>query len=54
MLTNKGFHDFLEMPLVLLPAEMLCVNPQLVAELDYNRDVFHGYVDQNLLRLNIC
>jgi hypothetical protein len=23
-------------------------------KLDYNRNVFHDYVDQNLLRLNIC
>jgi hypothetical protein len=34
-LTSKGLHDFLEMPLTLRPAKMLCVNPQLVAELDY-------------------
>jgi hypothetical protein len=33
---------------------MLHVNPKLAAELDYNRDVLHGYVDQNLPRLNIC
>jgi len=33
---------------------MLCVNPQLAAELDYDRDVLHGYINQNLLRLNIC
>jgi hypothetical protein len=42
------------MPLVLLLAEMLCVNPQLVVEHDYDKDVLHGYVDQNLLQLNIC
>jgi len=42
------------MPFALPPAEMLCVNPQLVAKLDYDRDVFHGYVDPNLPRLNIC
>jgi hypothetical protein len=53
-LTNKGLHNFPEMSLVLLLIEMLHVNPQLVAELDYNRDVLHGYVDQNLLLLNIC
>jgi hypothetical protein len=23
-------------------------------ELDYDRDVLHGYIDQNLLRFNIC
>jgi hypothetical protein len=33
---------------------MLCVNPQLAAELNYDRDVLRGYVDQNLSRLNIC
>jgi hypothetical protein len=26
----------------------------LVAELDYDKDVFHGYIDQNLPWLNIC
>jgi len=30
------------------------VNPQLVTELDYDRDVLHGYINQNLPRLNIC
>jgi hypothetical protein len=44
-LTNKCLHDFLEMPLALLPTEMLCVNPQLATKLDYNRDILHGYVD---------
>jgi hypothetical protein len=53
-LTNKGLHDFSKMPLALPPAEMLRVNPQLVAKLDYDKDVFHGYVDLNLPRLNIC
>jgi hypothetical protein len=53
-LTNKGLHDFSEMPLVLPPVKMLRVNPQLVAELDYDRNVFHGYINQNLSRLNIC
>jgi hypothetical protein len=53
-LTNKGLHDFSKMSFVLLPIEMLRVNPQLAAELDYDRDVLHGYVDQNLSRLNIC
>ncbi len=42
------------MPLILLPVEMLCVNPQLVTELDYDRDVLHGYIDQHLPRFNIC
>jgi hypothetical protein len=54
MLTNKGLHDFSEMSLVLSPTKMLHVNPQLAAELDYNKDVFHGYIDQNLPQLNIC
>jgi hypothetical protein len=53
-LTNKGLHDFPEMVLALSPAEMLCVNPQLVVELDYDRDVLHGYIDQNFPRFNIC
>ncbi len=53
-LTNKGLHDFPEMQLVLSPTEMLCVNPQLATELDYDRDVLHGYVKQNFSRLNIC
>jgi len=54
VLTNKGLHDFPEMPLALLPVKMLHVNPQLVVELDYDRDVLHGYINQNLSRLNIC
>jgi hypothetical protein len=33
---------------------MLRVNLQLAAELDYDRDVLHGYINQNLPRLNIC
>jgi hypothetical protein len=53
-LMNKGLHDFPEMPLVLPPTEMLRVNPQLDAKLNYDRDVLRGYVDQNLSRLNIC
>jgi hypothetical protein len=53
-LTNKGLHDFLEMSFILLPVEMLRVNPQLAAELNYNRDVLHVYVEQNFSRLNIC
>jgi hypothetical protein len=53
-LTNKGLHDFLKMPLALPPVKMLRVNPQLAAELDYDRDVLHGYINQNLPRLNIC
>jgi hypothetical protein len=53
-LTNKGLHDFPEMSLALPPAEVLRVNPQLVAELDYDRDVLHDYVNQHLPRLNIC
>jgi hypothetical protein len=52
-LTNKSLDDFPKMLLALPPAEMLRVNPQLAAELDYDRDVFHGYIDQNLPRLNI-
>jgi len=53
-LTSKGLHDFLEIPLTLPPAKMLCVNPQLVTELDYDRDILHGYVDENLPRFNFC
>ncbi len=53
MLTNKGLHDFPKMLLALLPIKTLRVTPQLVVELDYDRDVFHGYVDQTLPRLNI-
>jgi len=52
-LTNKGLHDFPEMSFALSPIKMLCVNPQLAAELDYDRDVLHGYINQNLPRLNI-
>jgi hypothetical protein len=44
-LTNKGLHDFSKKSFALLPAKMLRVNLQLVTELDYNRDVLHGYVD---------
>ncbi len=47
-LTNKDLHDFPKMPLTLPPTEMLRVNPQLVAKLNYDKDVLHGYVDQNL------
>jgi hypothetical protein len=54
VLMNKRLHDFLEMPLILPFAKMLRVNPQFVAELDYDRNILHGYIDQNLLRLNIC
>jgi hypothetical protein len=43
-LMNKGLHDFPKMSLVLLPAKMLRVNPQLAMELDYDRDVLHGYI----------
>jgi len=53
-LTNKGLHNFPEMLLVLSPIKMLRVNPQLATELDYDRDVLHGYIDQNLPQLNIC
>jgi hypothetical protein len=53
-LTNKGLHNFSKMPFALPHVEMLRVNPQLAMELDYDRDVFHSYVDQNLPRLNIC
>ncbi len=42
------------MPLALPRAEVQRVNPQLVAELDYDRDVLHDYVNQHLPRLNIC
>jgi primosomal protein N' len=50
---NKGLHDFPEMSLALPPIETLRVNPQLVAELNYDRDVLHRYVDQNLPQFNI-
>ncbi len=53
-LTNKGLHDFPEMSFTLPFAEMLHVNLQLVVELNYDSDVLHGYVDQNVPRLNIC
>jgi hypothetical protein len=53
-LTNKGLHNFPKMSFALSLVEMLHVNPQLDAELDYDRDVLHGYVNQNLPRLNIC
>jgi hypothetical protein len=53
-LTNKGLHDFPEMSFALPLVEMLCVNPQLAVKLDYDRNVFHGYVDYNLPWLNIC
>ncbi len=53
-LTNKGLHDFSKMPFALPPVKMLRVNPQLAAELDYNRNVLHGYINQNLPQLNIC
>jgi len=53
-LMNKGLHDFPKMPLALSPVKMLCVDPQLVAKLNYDRDVLHGYINQNLPRLNIC
>jgi hypothetical protein len=26
----------------------------LAAELDYDRDVLHGYINQNILHFNIC
>jgi hypothetical protein len=51
---NKGLHDLPKMLLALPPVKMLCVNPQLAAELDYDRNVLHGYINQNLLWLNIC
>jgi len=53
-LTNKGLHDFPKMPLALPFVKMLRVNPQLAAELDYDKDVLHGYINQNFPRLNIC
>jgi hypothetical protein len=54
VLANKSLHNFWKMPLTLPLAEMLHVNLLLDAELNYDRDVFHGYIDQNLPRLNIC
>ncbi len=53
-LTNKGLHNFPKMSFALPPAKMLCVNPQLAAKLNYDKDILHGYVDQNLPWLNIC
>jgi hypothetical protein len=53
-LMNKGLHDFPKMSLTLPLVEMLCVNPQLAIELDCDRDVLHGYINQNLPWLNIC
>jgi len=53
-LTNKGLHDFPKMPLALPPVKMLHVNLQLAVELDYDRDVLHGYINQNLPQFNIC
>jgi hypothetical protein len=52
-LTNKSLHDFPKMPPTLLPVEMLRVNLQLATKLDYDRDVLHGYNNQNLLWFNI-
>jgi hypothetical protein len=51
---NKGLHDFPKMPLVLSPAKMSRVNPQLAMEFDYDKNILHGYIDQNLPWLNIC
>jgi hypothetical protein len=51
---NKGLHDFPEMLFALLLVKMMRVNPQLVVELDYDRNVLHCYVDQNLPWFNIC
>jgi hypothetical protein len=51
---NKGLHDFPKMLFTLPPAEMLRVNLQLATKLNYDRDVLHGYVNQNFPRLNIC
>jgi len=42
------------MLLVFPPVEMLPVNLQLVVAFGYNRDVLHGYVDQNFPWLTIC
>jgi hypothetical protein len=53
-LMNKSLHNFPEMLFTLPHVEMLYVNPQLVAEFDYDRDVLHDYIDHNLPRLNIC
>jgi len=54
MLTNKGLHDFSKMSLALPFVEMLHVNLQLAMKFDYDKDVFHGYINQNLPRFNIC
>jgi len=54
VLTNKILHHFLEMPLVLSSVEMFRANPQLATKLDYDRDVLHGYINQNFPRFNIC
>jgi hypothetical protein len=45
VLMNKGLHNFSEMSLVLPLAKMLRVNLQLATELDYDKDVLHGYID---------
>jgi len=37
-LTNKGLHDFPEMPFALPPIELLLVNLQLATEFDYDTD----------------
>jgi hypothetical protein len=42
------------MSFVLPLVEMLRVNPQLVAKLDYDRDVLHGYIHHNFPWFNIC
>jgi hypothetical protein len=42
---NKGLHDFPKMSLTLPLEEMLHVNLQLAAELDYDRNVLHGCDD---------
>jgi hypothetical protein len=34
------------------PIKMLRVNPQLATKLNYDKNVFHGYINQNLSRLN--
>jgi len=52
-LTNKGLHDFPEMLFALPPIKMLCVNPQLATKLNYDKDVLHGYINQNLSWFNI-
>jgi hypothetical protein len=52
-LTNKGLHDFPEMSLTLSLAKMVRVNPQLAAELDYDKDV-QWLHELESPRLNIC